>query len=88
MRIYYQQGTLCALPMSFLFPPICYIAIKEGPMLSREKLWAWLILGVGSVLFVLGLVMIVIDYNTGDLNACLQGSEPEYCLQAGNTSIL
>ncbi|XP_040601400.1 putative sodium-coupled neutral amino acid transporter 11 isoform X2 [Mesocricetus auratus] len=75
------NGVLCAAPLIFIIPSVCYLKLSEEPRTHADKIMACIMIPVGAVVMVVGFIMAVT--NPQD---CTHGQEMFYCFP-DNTSL-
>lgn len=83
-RFVLLQGILCAIPLAFILPGLCYIRVEEGALWASNKRLAWAVAIFGFITFIAGTVSLFINFD--ELSQCSHGDEMPYCRQAFNTT--
>lgn len=76
------QGILCAVPLAYILPALCYIKLEEGPLWSQSKWTAWGVAIFGVTSAMVGTVSLF--RNIGELSECSHGTQMPYCLTGVN----
>ncbi|XP_050725182.1 putative sodium-coupled neutral amino acid transporter 11 [Eriocheir sinensis] len=74
------NGILCAIPLAFILPGLCYIRVEEGPLWASNKRLAWAVTIFGVVTFIAGCISLFSNFD--ELSQCSHGEEMPYCHQA------
>ena len=80
-----HQGILCALPLAYIIPPICYIRLEEGPVFARTKWKAWGVILFGSVTMLVGSITVL--SNLQEHSQCSHGRQMDYCFSDENRTV-
>ncbi|CAL4063760.1 unnamed protein product, partial [Meganyctiphanes norvegica] len=76
------NGIMCAIPLAYILPPLCFIRLEEGPMFGPNKLVAWGVVAFGSTSFLVGLISLFSNWST--VSECSHGVQMAYCFQDVN----
>ncbi|XP_069996961.1 putative sodium-coupled neutral amino acid transporter 11 [Penaeus vannamei] len=76
------NGILCAVPLAYILPALCYIKLEEGPLWSQSKWTAWGVAIFGVTSAMVGTVSLF--RNIGELSECSHGTQMPYCLTGVN----
>ncbi|KAK8741962.1 hypothetical protein OTU49_002038, partial [Cherax quadricarinatus] len=76
------NGIMCAIPLAYILPALCYIKLEEGPVWARTKWTAWGVATFGVVSMIIGIISLFTNISV--LSQCSHGVEMEYCFSSGN----
>lgn len=79
------QGIMCAIPLAFILPGLCYIRVEEGPLWASNKRMAWAVSIFGVVTFIAGCISLFSNFD--ELSQCSHGDEMPYCQEATNATL-
>lgn len=79
------NGIICAIPLAFILPSLCYVRVEEGPLFAGTKKWAWAVAVFGIVCFIAGTVSLITNFE--QLSQCSHGEEMPYCHPSVNATL-
>lgn len=82
----FLQGCLAAIPLAFVFPPMCVLRLQQEPILSVKSIPKLVIAIFGIISAILGLAMTILNVAEG--KTCHHGYEPDYCVSDSNSTWL
>lgn len=72
-----SQGVLAAVPLAYVLPALSYLKLEEGNVFSKRKLPALGLFLFGSLVALLGLLLLIMDFDQVD--TCSHGRVMPYC---------
>jgi len=75
------NGILAAVPLAFILPALSYCKLESGSWFKRPKLPALLLSVFGTVVAVLGAIMM---FGSEQTVSCRHGKQMEYCIKNGS----
>ncbi|XP_042891380.1 putative sodium-coupled neutral amino acid transporter 11 [Penaeus japonicus] len=76
------NGIMCAVPLAYILPALCYIKLEEGPLWAQSKWTAWGVAIFGVTSAMVGTVSLF--RNIEVLAECSHGTQMPYCLSGVN----
>ncbi|XP_045618735.1 putative sodium-coupled neutral amino acid transporter 11 [Procambarus clarkii] len=76
------NGIMCAIPLAYILPALCYIKVEEGAPWARNKWTAWGVATFGVVSMIVGMVSLFT--NISALSQCSHGIQMPYCFSTEN----
>lgn len=73
---------MCAVPLAYILPALCYIKLEEGPLWAQSKWTAWGVAIFGVTSAMVGTVSLF--RNIEVLAECSHGTQMPYCLSGVN----
>ncbi|XP_071539182.1 putative sodium-coupled neutral amino acid transporter 11 [Panulirus ornatus] len=73
------NGILCAIPLAYILPPLCFLRLEEGALWARNKWTACGVITFGVVTMVIGTVSLFTNMSV--LSQCSHGVEMPYCFK-------
>lgn len=75
---------MCAIPLAFVLPGLCYIRVEEGTLFAANKRLAWAVTIFGIITFIAGFTSLISNFD--ELSTCSHGDEMPYCHQDLNAT--
>lgn len=79
------QGVLSAIPLAFIFPPLCVLRLQQDPILSLRSLPKLGVALFGIISSIIGLVMTILRIAEG--MTCTHEATPAYCPQLTQSNL-
>ncbi|KAF6035772.1 hypothetical protein EB796_005917 [Bugula neritina] len=71
------NGVLAAIPLAFIFPPLCVLKLQQEPILSPRSIPKLFVAIFGIISAIIGLVMTILRIAEG--STCSHGNPLSYC---------